>query len=226
MGVVLLELLLFAIVGGALGLLCMKLTERLIEVRVAPGMNVFNVSNRVSPFLWAFCMAALFCLICLAVPSYISKIEYALVICAVACIAVVDISIKRIPNELLLTILAVKVVSVIAHCIINGFHWTMIVSPFIGMAIGLAAFLIPSLFHLYIGNGDIKYGAVVGFYFGFYGFLQSMIVMGLVILVYYLVLRITKKGGLKTHVPMGPFFSLGVLVTMFLPVIGGVVPAL
>lgn len=225
MGVVL-ELLLFIIAGGALGLLCMQLTEKLIEVRVAPCMDVLNVNNKAAPFLWAFGMAVLFGLMCFTVPSYITRLEYALVICAVACIAVVDISIKRIPNELLLTILAVKVVSVIVNGIISGFRWEMIVSPLIGMVIGLAAFLLPSLFHLYIGNGDIKYGAVVGFYFGFYGFLQSMIVMALAVLIYYLVLRITKKGNMKTHVPMGPFFSLGVLVTMFLPFFGSAISAL
>lgn len=216
MGVVL-ELLLFAIVGGAFGLLCMKLTEKLISVRVSPGMNVLNINNRAAPFLWAFGMAVLFCFMCFAIPSYINRVEYALIICAIACIAMVDISIRRIPNELLLTILIVKVISIFVNGIVSGFNWKMFVFPVVGMVIGLVTFFLPSLIHLYIGNGDIKYGAVIGFYFGFYGFLQSMILMGIAVLIYYLILRFLKKGDMKTRLPMGPFLSLGVLITIFLP---------
>ncbi len=216
MGVVL-ELLLLAIVGGAFGLFCMKLTERLIAVRVSPGMNVLNINNKAAPFLWAFGMAVLFCFMCFTVPSYINRVEYALVICAVACIAMVDISIRRIPNELLLTILIIKVFFTLVNGIVSGFNWKMFVFPIVGMVIGLVTFLLPSLIHLYIGNGDIKYGAVIGFYFGFYGFLQSVLLMGIAALVYYIVLRLLKKGNMKTRVPMGPFLSLGVLITIFLP---------
>lgn len=218
---VVLELLLFALVGGALGMFCMKLTEKLIAVRIAPGMEVLNVSGRAAPFLWPIGMAALFDIMYLTVESYISRVECAVVICAVACIAVVDASIKRIPNELLLTIMVVKVISIIVNSIVGGFSWGMIVSPLVGMAVGLIIFFLPSAIHLYIGNGDIKYGAVIGFYFGFYGFLQSMVLMGLSVLTYYVILRITKRGNLKTHLPMGPFFSLGVLVTIFVPFLSG-----
>ncbi len=216
MGVVL-ELLLFAIVGGAFGLLCMKLTEKLISVRVSPGMNVLNINNRAAPFLWAFGMAVLFCFMCFMIPSYINRVEYALIMCAIACIAMVDISIRRIPNELLLAIITIKVISILVSGVLNGFDWKMFVFPIVGMVIGLATFLLPSLIHLYIGNGDIKYGAVIGFYFGFYGFLQSMVLMGIAALFYYIILRLLKKGDMKTRVPMGPFLSLGVLITIFFP---------
>jgi len=68
-----------------------------------------------------------------------------------------------------------------------------------------------------MGAGDVKFAGVIGFAFGFYSFFQAMVLMGFMVLLYLLYLLITKKGNLKTATPMGPYLSLGLVLTMLFP---------
>ena len=70
-----------------------------------------------------------------------------------------------------------------------------------------------------VGIGDIKYGAVAGFYFGALGFIEVMLVMSAAELIYLGYLLITGKGNWKTWAPMGPYISVGMLFTALFPLI-------
>ena len=71
-----------------------------------------------------------------------------------------------------------------------------------------------------IGTGDVKYSAAIGYCLGAFGYLQAALIMAAGLLIYLIYLVATKKGSLKTAVPMGPYLSLGVIVTALYPVFG------
>ena len=70
------------------------------------------------------------------------------------------------------------------------------------------------------------FGAVIGSTFEMLGsllltiYLQAALVMAVGLLVYLVYLIATKKGSLKTKSPMGPYLSLGVIVTVLFPMFG------
>ena len=150
--------------------------------------------------------------------DYIVKVvEYSIYMAIVLNIAAVDFSIRKIPNELLLALMLVKIIfSVIA--LVRGIPaFDVILAPFIGLAVGFLLFSVPSMFKINIGAGDIKFSAVIGFCLGYYLFLQAMILMAVILLVYLLFLLATRKGNLKTATAMGPYLAIGTVLTMLFP---------
>lgn len=216
------EVLLFAVIGAVCGVLSCFVAEKLIRDRIDSSEIKNGGSKYINPiarYVWAAVLGIAFVGIYFTTASYITRIEYAIVFCIAACIAIVDFRIQRIPNQLLLLLLILKVVFTIITLIKDGFELNLITDPIIGFVVGFVVYLFPGFFHLNIGAGDIKYGAVIGFYLGFYGFLQTMIVMGITMAVYFVYLRILNKGGMKTMVPNGPFMSLGVAVSCLFPIV-------
>ena len=65
-----------------------------------------------------------------------------------------------------------------------------------------------------MGAGDIKYSGVIGICIYATGYFQSMVIMAILVAIAYLYLKITKKGDMKTQIPMGPFLSAGTVITM------------
>lgn len=137
-------------------------------------------------------------------------------------IAAVDLAIRRIPNELLITLMVSSLASNITECLIYTGSDKLkqtIISMIIGLVGSFLIYMIPKKFGIYIGNGDIKLSAVIGFSLGILGYIQAMIIMSVFMLIYLVVLLITKKGGLKTKTPMGPALSFGAILTVIFPVL-------
>ncbi len=131
-------------------------------------------------------------------------------------------AIRRIPNELLLILLISTLAYDIAEPIISKNYVDIkanLIYSLIGIVGGFILYLIPSKFGVYIGNGDIKLSAVIGFSLGIIGYIQAMLIMGAIMFVYLIVLLITKKGGLKTTAPMGPSLAIGAVVTLLFPIL-------
>jgi len=148
----------------------------------------------------------------------IRTVEYAIYIAILLNIAVVDYIIRKIPNELLLALLATKVVFlVIALIKKEGNLVDTLFDPALGLVIAATVFSIPSFLHISMGAGDVKFAGVIGFCFGFSMFFVSMILMAVILLFYFLYLLITRKGNLKTAIAMGPYLATGVILTMFIP---------
>lgn len=128
-------------------------------------------------------------------------------------ISIIDALIRKIPNSLLISMVAIQAVYLLWYCISN--HTTEIIpTVFLGFFVSTIVCLIPSVLKIPMGAGDIKYSAVIGLCIYTAGYFQAMILMALFVLVYFLYLKITKKGGMKTQIPMGPFLSLGTVITM------------
>ncbi|NLL17022.1 MAG: hypothetical protein GX264_07520 [Clostridiales bacterium] len=195
------------------------------EVRVQREAEFASAMEKIKSF-----KALLIIMFVLAVPAAIIfltdnplsvKIEYALILLLSVNIAVVDQLVKRIPNELLLSLLAVRTVFIIYSMFSGGkfnseVFKTLIYSSLVGFALALIIFMLPSLFHVYIGAGDVKFCAVIGYCFGFMGFIEASFVMGLALFIVLIYLRVTKKGSIKSKVALGPYLTLGAIEYMLI----------
>ena len=112
-------------------------------------------------------------------------------------IAIVDSLIRKIPNSLLLSMIVVQAAYVIYQCVTTHTNYTLL-NAGIGFFLGFVAFTIPTLLKVPVGAGDVKYSAVVGLimYMGCY--LQTMATVGILVLLVFVFLKITKRGGMKT----------------------------
>jgi prepilin signal peptidase PulO-like enzyme (type II secretory pathway) len=109
--------------------------------------------------------------------------------------------------------LVIELAYVIYHCVSTK-SMEIIPSIFVGFFVGMVVCLIPGMLKIPMGAGDVKYNAVIGICLYATGYFQAMIFMALFVALYYLYLKITKKGGMKTMAPMGPFLSAGTVITM------------
>ncbi len=128
-------------------------------------------------------------------------------------ISFVDALVRKIPNPLLIGMLAIELGYVIYHCVSTK-SAEIVPGIFIGFFIGMVVCFIPSLLKIPMGAGDIKYSGVIGICLYATGYFQSMVLMAIFVALFYVYLKITKKGGMKTLLPMGPFLSVGTVITM------------
>lgn len=216
------EIIFLIVIGIVCGFISCLIAEKLIRDRVDPLEFKNGGLKYVRPYaryMWALAMGAVVFGVGWATNSYFTFVEYIIVLCIAACIAIVDFRIQKIPNQLLLLLILLKLVSTVTAICSEGFSVGLVTGPIIGFVFAFAVYFAPGFLGLNIGAGDIKYGAVIGLYFGLLGFLQVMVVMGITMVLYYLFLRIAKKGGMRTMVPSGPFMSLGVMTACIFPVL-------
>lgn len=132
-------------------------------------------------------------------------------------IATVDSLVRKIPNPLLLAMLVVQVVY-ITYVSITTQTLDEIPKAFVGFFVGMVVCFIPSLLKIPMGAGDIKYNGVIGLCIGAAGYFESMILMAVFVAIAFVYLKISKKGGMKTLIPMGPFISVGMVIAMCFPI--------
>ena len=148
-------------------------------------------------------------------------IQYMLLLVPIFSIAFVDALVRKIPNPLLLAMLIVDIGFLIYNCVLDK-NANDIVNRIFGFIIsfgfGFIVCLLPSLLKIPMGAGDIKYSAVIGATLGMLGYFQAMVLMALLVALFWIILKITKKGNIKTQVPMGPFLSIGTVITMCFPI--------
>lgn len=209
------------ILGALLGILAGVAAQRLAVLQIQRRTDDYSKVESVN----TISVAVLFALVAAAAAGIVYRwetdlfvrAEYLIYILVVLDIAIVDIDIRKIPNSSLIILLVVRVGSIIAGLINGeGFKSTVVYS-IIGLAVGFVLFILPSFVHIKIGSGDIKYCACIGFCLGIYGFLESALVMGIVVGCYAIYLYASKKGSMKTMLAMGPYLTIGVLVTLMLP---------
>lgn len=141
-------------------------------------------------------------------------------------ISFVDALVRKIPNPLLIVMLLIDIAYVVYVCVITPSNIGVILSKsFIGLFLGMLVCFIPSVLKIPMGAGDIKYSAVIGATIGAMGYFQSMILMSLFVVVFWIYLKATKKGGLKTQIPMGPFLSIGTVISMCFSLVNSVASA-
>jgi Flp pilus assembly protein protease CpaA len=204
--------------GALAGYPARMLSCRLIEDRVESVPESKLMQGRYSLPLWMSASSLGWCAIALALPTAsVAQLAYTIAIFEIVlCISAVDGLIRKIPNELLISLILMFLASRLTE---GGF--TGIKSNLFGAILASVVFLVPSRLGLNIGWGDVKYAFVAGLCFGLLSFVQIMLVAAAGLGVYAVYLYATKKGTLKSSAAMGPYISLGVVATMLFPILSG-----
>ena len=202
------------LLGGLVGLLMEKIAIYMINQRVSqPIVHGFSGSNRIT-IAWVVINALNWFLIMLIGGLNAKTIECILILSACIIISVVDITIRKIPNEMLLFTLIIGIIFVFVNNQVSSINLNII-----GFIVGFILFFLPAMIGKGAGWGDVKYAAVVGFCLGIYNFLTAVIIMTLILLVYTAYIMITGKGNLKTKIALGPFLASAFVIVLVLNII-------
>lgn len=213
-----------ALYGGALGVLTALAFSRIaifqIKRRTDESSKLEAVQNAAVMITWVLLSAVFFAVAFVRFADTAQRLEAIAYISIAISIGVVDLDIKKIPNSSVLALLLIRTAAII-YALISGVPVKECLIPsLIGLAAGFILYQIPMYFGIPIGTGDVKYSAAIGYCLGAFGFLQASLIMAAGLVIYLIYLVATKKGSLKTAVPMGPYLSLGVVVTVLFPMFG------
>lgn len=133
---------------------------------------------------------------------------------AFACLTLsaVDLAIRKIPNETLLVLLLGRLADLVFR-----YESKQLGTSGAGLLAGYFLLTVVAGLGLPLGKGDIKLAAVIGFCLGVQGLLQSLVILGLFSAIYLLLYQLTKRDNLKMKVAMGPFLSVGMLISYTFP---------
>ncbi len=207
-----LRLIISILVGGIAGECMRRLSIKLINNRSEEVLQTPFLISRWSPIVWMLVGAAGCGIISILVAELVSSVGFMVFFMALICISTVDACIRKIPNELLVVLLVVKVVTIVINADYTGLGPSLI-----GFVAGCILFTIPSQIGIGIGWGDVKLAAVIGFCVGWIGMFEAVAVMAVAMGIYTLYLLTTHKGSLKTKVAMGPPLSLGMMIALLFP---------
>jgi prepilin signal peptidase PulO-like enzyme (type II secretory pathway) len=195
----------FAVLGLTVGFLSLRIAKskskpELKNASVRRRFQSLLLDRKWIPYFWVISFIALYILALLMCNNIVALIYTVLFIFCAFNIAAVDLAIRRIPNELLLILLIISLVRDIVEPIVNKdtseIKYNLIYAA-IGIVGGFVLFILPSFLHIYIGNGDIKLSAVIGFSLGIIGYIQAIVHYGGNNACISGCSLITKKGGLK-----------------------------
>ncbi len=212
------------IYGGALGTLAALAFNRIaifqIKRRTQETSKIEAVKNIALIVTWVLISGVLFAVTFLRYSETAARLEAVAYISIAISIGIVDLDIKKIPNSSVLALLIIRTVAIV-YAIATGTPVKEALIPsLIGLAAGFILYQLPMLIGIPIGAGDVKYSAAIGYCLGAFGYLQAALIMAVALLIYLVYLVVTKKGSLKTSVPMGPYLSLGAVVTVLFPLFG------
>lgn len=150
--------------------------------------------------------------------SAIAKtLKYLTMLCVLATIAWIDYKASKIPNTLLIVLIAARLIFFIYESIKEPDYIKFnIIQMTFGAFLCLALLLLCRIIiRNSIGMGDIKLFAVLGLYFG-YDIINLMFFSFLCTAIYSIYLLLFKKKKKKDSVPMGPFIFLGTILSFIL----------
>ena len=210
--------------GGLLGILAALAFNRIaifqIKRRTDENAKIEAISNAAVIVAWVLISCLLFAAAFAVFETTAARLEAIAYISVAISIGVVDLDIKKIPNSSVLALMIIRTVA-LAYMIVTGVPVKLTLIPsLIGLAAGFILYQLPMLIGIPIGTGDVKYSAAIGYCLGAFGYLQAALIMAAGLVIYLVYLIASKKGSLKTAVPMGPYLSLGVVVTALFPAFG------
>ena len=213
-----------ALYGGVLGILAALAFSRIavfqIKKRTDETAKLEAVQNAAVIITWVILSGVLFAVAFARFEDVAQRLEAIAYISIAISIGIVDLDIKKIPNSSVLALLLIRTAAII-YAIATGVPVKECLIPsLIGLAEGFILYQLPMYFGIPIGTGDVKYSAAIGYCLGAFGYLQAALIMAAGLVIYLIYLVATKKGSLKTAVPMGPYLSLGVVVTVLFPMFG------
>lgn len=212
------------IYGGALGLLAALAFNRIaifqIKQRTDETAKIEAVKNTATVVIWVLLSGILFAAAFAIFKDTAARLEAVAYISIAISIGIVDLDIKKIPNSSVLALMIVRTAALV-YAIATGVPIKESLLPsLLGLAAGFILYQLPMFFGIPIGTGDVKYSSAIGYCLGAFGYLQAALVMAAGLVIYLVYLMVTKKGSLKTKAPMGPYLSLGVVVTVLFPMFG------
>ncbi len=206
------KVLISILIGSLAGLGMYEWSRWLVRRRTGMPAGGLLLGGRWSPVIWLLAGAAACGAMAYWMKSTTQSIECMAAFFLLLSLSAIDGRIRKIPNELLLALLILKIISLI----LDG-QFPQIVPGLIGMIFGYILFLLPAKLGISMGWGDIKLAAVAGFYLGIFGLFQAVMIMAGILGLYGIFLITTKKGSLKSKVAIGPSLSLGMLATLLFP---------
>lgn len=213
-----------AIYGTALGTLSALAFNRIsvfqVQKRTQETAKIETLKNTALIVGWVLLSGALFAAVFARYPETPVRLESIAYISIAISIGAVDMDIKKIPNSSVLALLIVRTAALVYQIATGAPLKETLIPSLIGLAAGFILYQLPMLIGIPIGTGDVKYSAAIGYCLGAFGYIQAALIMAVGLLVYLVYLVATKKGSLKTSVPMGPYLSLGTVVTVLFPVFG------
>ncbi|MGN0383445.1 MAG: prepilin peptidase [Eubacterium sp.] len=174
-----------------------------------------KIKEKKMPVVWMILTAVMFALIFMFKTDVWERTQMMLFFLLALNISAVDLLIRRIPNPMLLCMIVLKIADIVVRIISGESAKEVLIPSLIGIIVGYIMFMLPTLLKVSIGAGDVKYSIVLGFYLGIYKYVQAMVIMAILLSVYLIYLKLTKKGGMKTSAPMGPYISIGAIFVMF-----------
>jgi len=158
-------------------------------------------------------------IVCVGELSAFSLLRYALLIALSYIAMILDINTKRIPNTLVLLMLAGWLIMGIPMLIIdteNGIR--LLVDSLSGLLIGGGLFLLVYIVSRKgLGGGDVKFMAAVGLYLGFAKTVPAILYGTVLAAITGLILMLLKKIKRKDSIPLAPFLFAGIMIAVFLP---------
>ena len=218
MKIIFIKVLVGILFGVAFGLISVPLSKKLILSRSEDPGDVIVLRKKSTYILTALAGAVSAVGFILTADDETVLIRNLALLLPMLAIAIVDSLIRKIPNSLLLVMIITQAAYIAYVCITSHTIYAGI-----GFFLGFFAFTIPSFLKVPVGAGDVKYSAVIGLimYIGCY--LQVMMIVGILVLAVYIILKATKRGGMKTLIPMGPFISASTVISMCFPVLNSLV---
>lgn len=183
------------------------------------GAKLKVLKDRKFIVVWMAMAALLFLIVSTRQLEYWSAVRVLLFAMLALNVSAVDIMLRRIPNAILLGMIFLQIVNMSVQIYRGADAANTITTALIGFTAAYIVFLLPAMFKLSVGAGDVKYSATIGFMLGFVNYVEAMMVMAFTLILFYLYLKITKTGGMKTAAPMAPFLSVGTFVAMLFPMV-------
>lgn len=131
-------------------------------------------------------------------------------------IAAIDFRVQKIPNQLLMVALIIRVLIYAAEFIVSApTAFNVLKDNLLGAVVIDAFFLLLLLiFKNSIGMGDIKLFAVMGLYQGLWGAINSVFFSLMFSFVLSVGLLITRKKGRKNTISFGPSILIGTIIAI------------
>jgi len=132
--------------------------------------------------------------------------------------SILDWKAKRIPNGLVLAMLAAWVLVMTPKLFLDTeTAVTLLVDSALGLAAGGGMFLLVYLISRKgLGGGDVKFMAAAGLYLGYGGAIPAMLYGTILAALVGLTLIALKKIGRKDMIPLAPFLYAGILAVIFI----------
>lgn len=199
------------LIGAVVGALMEKSSVYLIKQRVTTLKHPRFTGSVSKTIFWAMINATIWLILVKLNGLDARTLEVMLLVSIGMILSVIDISIKKIPNELVLMTIIIG-----GAFAITGQPLTSIGMNILGLVIGFIIFFLPAMLRKGAGWGDVKYAAAVGFCLGGYGILTAILIMTFFLMIFAAYLIIRGKGNLKSKVALGPFMASGFAAVLFL----------